>query len=160
MARGYETFLPLHRCRRYWSDRIKELDCPLFPGYLFCRVPTTNWLPILQTIGVAEIVGTGRTPVPVDAEEFVAVRTLVQSGTSVEPWTFPAIGSAVRIVHGPLSGLHGVVIETKSRYRIVVSLTMLRRAVSAEIDSACIERIEQPVATVGAPTVLPRRRAV
>jgi len=36
-GKGYEEFLPLYRSRRRWSDRIKELDVPLFPGYLFCR---------------------------------------------------------------------------------------------------------------------------
>ena len=35
--KGYETFLPLYRSRRRWSDRVKELDLPLFPSYLFCR---------------------------------------------------------------------------------------------------------------------------
>lgn len=37
-AKGYEEFLPLHTARRRWSDRTKELEVPLFPGYLFCRL--------------------------------------------------------------------------------------------------------------------------
>ena len=33
--RGYATFLPSYRSRRAWSDRMKEVEIPLFPGYLF-----------------------------------------------------------------------------------------------------------------------------
>ena len=36
-GKGYEEFLPLYRSRRRWSDRVKQLDLPLFPGYLFCN---------------------------------------------------------------------------------------------------------------------------
>ncbi|MGA9886725.1 MAG: transcription termination/antitermination NusG family protein, partial [Candidatus Acidiferrales bacterium] len=36
-GQGYERFLPLYKVRKRWSDRIKEVNAPLFPGYLFCR---------------------------------------------------------------------------------------------------------------------------
>ncbi len=35
---GYESLLPVYRSRRVWSDRIKALKVPLFPGYVFCRL--------------------------------------------------------------------------------------------------------------------------
>ncbi len=58
--KGNEVFLPLYRCERRWSDRIKELELPLFPGYLFCRFDILNRLPILVTPGILHIVGIGR----------------------------------------------------------------------------------------------------
>jgi transcription antitermination factor NusG len=36
-GKGYEWFLPLYKTQRRWSDRVKEVHSPLFPGYLFCR---------------------------------------------------------------------------------------------------------------------------
>ncbi|PYV81621.1 MAG: hypothetical protein DMG05_29645, partial [Acidobacteria bacterium] len=36
-SKGYEEFLPLYTVKRRWSDRIKQLELPLFPGYVFCR---------------------------------------------------------------------------------------------------------------------------
>src|ERR1700693_3660828 len=74
---GYEWFLPLYKCRRRWSDRIKELEAPLFPGYLFCRFDPQDRLPILKTPGVIQIVGVNRTPVAVDEAEISAVQTMV-----------------------------------------------------------------------------------
>src|SRR5689334_16109197 len=35
--KGLPTFLPLNRTRRTWSDRVKEIDVPLFSGYTFCK---------------------------------------------------------------------------------------------------------------------------
>ena len=56
--KGYELFLPMYKSRRRWSDRIKELDLPLFPGYLFCRwSPQQRTLPLLTTPWVRQIVG-------------------------------------------------------------------------------------------------------
>src|SRR5216684_4012562 len=47
-ARGYESFLPLYKCQRRWSDRFKEIELPLFPGYVFCQFNPLNRLPILS----------------------------------------------------------------------------------------------------------------
>ena len=56
-GQGYERFLPMYKVRRRWSDRIKEMNAPLFPGYLFCRFDPHDRLPILKTPGVIQIVG-------------------------------------------------------------------------------------------------------
>src|SRR6202162_4698174 len=76
-GQGYEWLLPLYKCRRRWSDRIKEVQTPLFPGYLFCRFDPQDRLPILKTPGVIQIVGVNRTPVAVDEAEISAVQTMV-----------------------------------------------------------------------------------
>src|ERR1700694_4731788 len=68
-ANGYETLLPLYSTRRRWSDRVKEVVVPLFPGYLFCRFDPQKRLPILKTPSVIQIVGCNRSPVPVRDSE-------------------------------------------------------------------------------------------
>ena len=50
-GKGYETYLPLYRSERRWSDRVKKLDLPLFPGYLFSRFDVLHRLPVLTTPG-------------------------------------------------------------------------------------------------------------
>src|ERR1700734_3286808 len=71
-GRGYERFLPHYKVRKRWSDRIKEVDSPLFPGYLFCRFDPQDRLPILKTPGVMQIVGFKNGPVAVDESEIQA----------------------------------------------------------------------------------------
>jgi transcription antitermination factor NusG len=78
-AKGYEILLPVYRCRRRWSDRMKNVDLPLFPGYLFCRFDANDRLPILTTPGMIQVVGFGKTPVPVEESEIVAIQRAIRS---------------------------------------------------------------------------------
>jgi transcription antitermination factor NusG len=133
-SKGYEDFLPLYRCRRRWSDRFKELELPLFPGYVFCCFDINHRLPILLTPGVMLIVGSGKIPVPVDDNEIAALKSIVKSRFQAEPWPFLQIGQTVRIEQGSLEGVEGILLALKKPNRLVVSVTLLQRSVAVEID--------------------------
>ena len=134
-GKGYEEFLPLYRLRRSWSDRIKELELPLFPGYLFCRFnPNDRLVPVLTTPGVIRIVSAGKTPIPVAESEIEAVRRILSSGLAAQPWPFLDVGSRICIGQGPLSGLEGIITNTDRIHRLVVSVTLMQRSVAVEID--------------------------
>jgi transcription antitermination factor NusG len=133
-GKGYETYEPLYRSRRRWSDRVKQVDFPLFPGYIFCRLDLRNRLPILMVPGVVSIVGLGKTPVPVDEEEIETLRAIVDSGLPAEPWPFLGLGSKVYIERGPLAGVEGIITDMNKVYRLVVSVSLLQRSVGVEID--------------------------
>ena len=132
--KGYDEFVPLHKSRRRWSDRYKELELPLFPGYLFCRLSPDAHAPVLTTPGVLYFVGIGRMPLPIEDREIEAVRAILASGLAAEPWPFLRTGSTVRIDDGPLQGLEGILLQLKPRHRLVVSVTLLQRSVAVEID--------------------------
>ena len=132
--KGYEPFLPLYRVERRWSDRIRKMDVPLFPGYVFCCFDVDFRLPILTMPSVVEILGTGGTPVPIEDTEIAAIRTLVESGLSVQPRPFLEVGKPVRVVAGPLRGLKGILLHSSNTAGLVVSITLLRRSVAAKID--------------------------
>ena len=136
--RGYETFLPSYRSRRTWSDRMKEIDVPLFPGYIFCRFDTGNPYGVLNSPGVVHVVSIGAQPLPIDEQEVASIQKVCRSGRDAQPWPFLQVGRRVRVEYGPLAGTEGVVVEFKSRWRLVVSVTLLQRSVSAEIDRAWI----------------------
>jgi transcription antitermination factor NusG len=139
-AKGYEQFVPLYKVKKRWSDRIKVMQAPLFPGYLFCRLDPQYRLPVLKTPGVIQIVGTNRIPAPIEEAEIQAIQTLIGSGLQTEPWPYLAVGDHVRIESGCLRGMDGIVVKLKENYRLVVSVTLLRRSVAVEIDPALVER--------------------
>src|ERR1019366_6505950 len=91
-------------------------------------------LPILTTPGVIGIVGAGKIPVPVDLEEIEAIRAILRSGLAAQPWPLLRVGSNVYIEGGPLAGLEGIITNTDKVYRLVVSVSLLQRAVAVEID--------------------------
>jgi transcription antitermination factor NusG len=137
-GKGYEWFLPLYKCRKRWSDRIKVVEAPLFPGYLFCRFNPQNRLPVLKTPGVIQVVGNNRTPIEVDEREINAIQALVASGVPNQPWPFLELGDRARIESGPLRGLEGILIEFKGNHRLILSVSLLQRSVAVEIDSAFV----------------------
>jgi len=140
-GKSYEWFLPLYKERKRWSDRIKEVDAPLFPGYIFCRFDPHDRLPILKTPGVTQIVGYGHTPVAVDEREITAIRKLVASGVPNFPCAYLEVGSQVRIETGALRGLEGILTEVKGKRRLVLSITLLQRSVAVEIDSDAVSLV-------------------
>src|ERR1700687_4027082 len=133
-GQGYECFLPLYKSERRWSDRVKEIDQPLFPGYLFCRFDLHNRGPLLMTPGVQQIVGTGRTPMPVAESEMESIRQALASGLPSQPWLYLQIGQRVRVNHGSLNNLEGILINFKGSHRIVLSVSLLQRSVAMEVD--------------------------
>jgi len=134
-GKDYETFLPLYRSRRQWSDRSKVLDVPLFPGYLFCRFnPNDRLMPILTTPGVIAIVSAGHEPVPIPDCEVEAVRTISESGLPAQPWPLLTVGSTVLIHKGPLAGVEGITLDVDRRHRLIVSVPLLQRSIAVEIE--------------------------
>jgi len=132
--KGFEQYLPVYRRRRRWSDRIVESDQPLFPGYFFCRFDPKKRLPILTTPNVVSIVGFSNEPAPVPDSEIEAVQAVLRSGLATEPCPFLREGQAIRVQRGALEGLEGILVKKKSEWRMVVSVTMLHRSLSVEID--------------------------
>lgn len=133
--KGLTEFVPTYRSRRMWSDRIKELDLPLFPGYVFCRFNASDPLPVLNSPGVVHIVSAGNKPIAVDDREIESVRTICTADVKALPWRDAAAGQRLVIVRGPLKGAEGILVRAKDQYRLVVSISLLQRAISAELKS-------------------------
>lgn len=132
--RGFEEFSPTFKTERQWSDRKKQIDQFLFPGYVFCRLDPEDRLPVLTIPGAVGLVGFGRGPVSIPENEIESIRKMVGTGLLVGPWPFLATGQTVLIEHGPLQGVEGVIQDIKKTFRLVVSVHLLQRSVSAEID--------------------------
>src|ERR1700691_4477945 len=84
-ARGFEDFLPLYSSSRLWSDRIKKLERPLFPGYVFCRFDPQVRQTVLKTPGVVSIVSFVKVPEPVEDSEISALQAVCSSGLEAIP---------------------------------------------------------------------------
>lgn len=145
---GYECLLPVSKYTRHWSDRVKEVEVPLFPGYLFCRMDPQNRLPVLMTPGVIQIVGVGKSPIPVEEEEIVAIQRVVKNGLSTMPWPYLQVGRVARIEEGPLRGMSGIIVRIKSGMKLVLSVSLLQRSVAVEIDGSWVSSVHpaKPVA--------------
>jgi transcription antitermination factor NusG len=140
--RGYQRFAPSYKVERQWSDRKKEVEQFLFPGYVFCRLNPHDRLPVLSVPGVVGLVGFGKIPAPIPDDEIQRIQRLVESGLLVRSWPFLEVGQAVLIERGPLAGVEGILVEEKGQYRLVVSVNLLRRSVAAEVDRTWIRPVQ------------------
>ena len=127
---GLDGYVPLQKVRRQWSDRVKELDAPLFPGYIFCRF---SYAERMRVLNHASIVG------PVDDSELEALRTLVACGKPLAHLPFLRIGQSVSIEQGPLAGIRGVVVRDHDAWRVVVSVEALDRSIAVEVDREVLQ---------------------
>jgi transcription antitermination factor NusG len=155
-GKGYQTLLPTYSAQKRRNGRLRQVNAPLFPGYVFCQFDTQKRLPILVTPGVIAVVSQGKVPLPVDDAEIAAIRTLVSSGVPVEPWPFLEIGQKVRIESDALQGLEGILVQFKGNHRVVLSVSLLRRSVALEIDRASVSPLG-PVRVGAMDTIGPHR---
>ena len=85
-------------------------------------------------------------PEPIAETEIAAIRTVVESELPAVPWPYLKTGNLVRIEFGPLAGLEGLVVTEKSRQRLVLSVHLLQRSVSVEIDRSWVRPLAAPAA--------------
>lgn len=134
--RGYEILLPRYQVASRWKDRVKQLDLPLFPGYLFVRCDAWKRLPVLQTPGLLHLVSDSRGPLPIPEEEVESLRVAMTSRARLEPVPFLKAGDRVRVRGGPLAGLEGILVAKRDSLRVVISVELLARSVAVEVDGS------------------------
>ncbi|MFZ0591374.1 MAG: UpxY family transcription antiterminator [Bryobacteraceae bacterium] len=142
--KGYEHLLPARRIKRQLSDRVKVIDQPLFPGYVFCKLDVRERLPLLTTPGVISLVGFGKEPIPVADSEIDAISRIVRAEVQAEEWPFVEQGQHVEITSGALRGLEGVVVRCAAAFRVILSVTLLRRSVAVQVERNAIRLLHAP----------------
>jgi transcription antitermination factor NusG len=134
--RRIEHFLPLYRSVRQWKDRRKEIDLPLFPGYVFVRVAVQERLRVLQLPGVVRFVSFNGAPAILPGQDIETLRSGLARHIYAEPHPYLRVGRRVRVVRGPLMGVEGIVFRKKDRLRIVISIDVIMRSIAVELDAA------------------------
>lgn len=133
-AKQHDVFLPLYSARNKWGDRWRSVSLPLFPGYIFCRFDPADRYSVLATSGVIDIVRVGSDPAPIGTQEIEAIQLIVNSAVRAEPYPDLVKGQKVVLTDGPLTGLTGTLTQIRNTCRLVVSVELLCRSVSVEID--------------------------
>lgn len=134
--RGFEALAPTYRARRRWSDRMKEIDLPLFTGYVFCRFAFTERIIVTDVPGVAKVVEFGGAPAEISEAEIAAIRTVMDSKLPVRPWPYLKPGYRVLVERGPLRGVEGTLLrEERNRLQLVIGIEMLQRSLAVEVEA-------------------------
>ncbi|MFL6437973.1 MAG: transcription termination/antitermination protein NusG [Terriglobales bacterium] len=139
--RGIEHYLPLYETVRRRSDRRVQLSLPLFPGYLFVRIPLLERLKVLEVPRVVRLVGFDATPLAVPQGEIELLQKGLSSAVATEPCEYLKKGCSVRVLSGPFAGAEGILLKRKQGFRVVISIATIMRSFTVEVGEEDIERI-------------------
>ena len=136
-----ETFLPLHRSAHRWKNGVTaHVDLPLFPSYLFAKVPRHERLRVLREPGVLSIAASNASPTPIPDTDMVQLRIAAES-FQAQPHPYLCIGERVRVVAGPFAGLEGLLLRRKQELRVVISIEVIMRSITVEVSELEIEPV-------------------
>jgi transcription antitermination factor NusG len=135
-----EAFLPMVPRWSRWKDRKKKIDWPLFPGYCFARFDPHSSLDVLKCVGVAKIITFDGKPAPIEHVEIAAIQRLVTTQLQFDPCPLLHEGDLVEVIHGPLTGVVGRLIHKGPQAKLVLSITMINRAVAVTFDAADVRK--------------------
>jgi transcription antitermination factor NusG len=138
---GIEQFLPLYTSQRSWKNRtIVDLQMPLFPNYIFVRLLPQDHGPLMRLPGLLSTVGNALGPVAIPDGDMELLRRIIACKT-IEPHPLLTKGDKVRVVTGPLAGVIGVVLNKGNGLRFIVTLDMIGKSVSLQVDASALELI-------------------
>lgn len=152
IRKGFEVLLPLYKEAHKWKDRTKVVFLPVFPCYVFLKTTLDRRLEILTTPGVFWLVENAGRACAIPEIEIEGIRKIMSSGVRVEPHPYLKCGELVRVRKGPLAGLRGILTRIKNRYRVVMSVELLQKAVAVEVDAAVVEPLPGSLSTASRPS--------
>lgn len=138
--RGVSVFLPLAK-RMSRRRNVGLIEVPLFPGYLFAQFEHRDALAVITCPGVVQVLCRGRMPEAVDPAEIRSLILISRTALSISPMPGFVGGQKVRVSAGPLNEVEGIVLRDDGRRRLVLSLSLLRRSVAAEIGREWVEDV-------------------
>jgi len=148
-VRDIDCFLPTYRSARRWKNGCTvNLERPLFPGYVFVRVNLTHRVRVLEVPGVVSIVGAARQPTPLPDADVEALRNGIHL-LDAEPHSYLRAGDRVKIRKGPLAGMTGILVRKKNNLRVVLTLELIMKSISVEVDEQHVELVAQELESCG-----------
>ena len=129
-----DIFLPLRNVISRWKDRRKEIQTPLFNGYVFVHTDLQNRLDVLKTPGVVRFVTDGHNPVPIPEDQIEAIQALVQSGIKFDPYPYLKKGMHITVKRGPLRGVEGILVAKRKKHLLVLSVDLIQQSTALEIN--------------------------
>ena len=145
------TYCPINRVLRQWSDRKKIVYEPLFRSYVFVQVSTEEMIKVRETDGVLKFVSWLNKPAVIRDAEIELIRKYLDEYMNIQVEELNMnVDDVVRIVNGPLMQYEGNVVSV-GKNRVKVYLHSLRYVMVVEVDKSSIELVKKKEAPAKLP---------
>lgn len=139
--KGIETYLPLHRQLKQWSDRKKWTEEPLIKSYIFVRIKEQEQTEVLTTKGIARFLYFSGKITPMPDRQIDELKLLMASPYELEITAADLQpGEKIRIKAGPLKGFTGEIISYRSQKQLALRLENLGCSIIVYVAAALIDR--------------------
>ena len=116
IEKGVESYCPLNKVRRKWSDRVKVVEEPLFRSYVFVKVNNEDRKAVRMTNGVINFVYWNSKPALIKEKEINAIKRFLDEYENVEVKPMDLkINQRVMITTGPLMDQEGSVLDLRHK---------------------------------------------
>ena len=141
---GFESYLPLQRTKRKWSDRIKWIDEPMFRGYVFVRVSSREYFKILQHRSVLKYIAFGGKPSVIPDHHMEALRRALGEGVDYQVTSdhFKP-GQLVEVTAGPMCGCSGEIVRYASRKSLLIRIGETGYSLAVTMPAAYLESVRK-----------------
>lgn len=144
----YETYCPINRVVRQWSDRKKIINEPLFTSYVFVKAYESELNALKANNGIINLVyWLGKPAVIRDVEVETIKRFLGEHINIKLEKTSINVNDSVRIIGGPLLEKEGQVLSIRNK-TVKVALPSLGYMMLAEVEVSNIEIKEKSMLSV------------
>ncbi len=141
---GIETFLPLQKTLRQWSDRKKLIEKPLISSYVFVKAVPKEFFPIRSTDGVVKFIMIQGKPVAIPEAQITNLRILCGSDANVQVSTdVYEEGDKVEVIVGSLTGLRGELIRVGRKHKVVIRIIQPGMNLTVDIKANAIRKLEK-----------------
>lgn len=138
---GIETYLPLYKTLRRWSDRKKLVEKPLFSSYIFVKVNTRQYYEALKVDGVVKYISFEGKAVPIPEKQINNLKLLTGSNVDMEISSENlGKGDEVEVILGVLTGLTGELIQLKKKNKVIVRIDRIDQNIVLDIPAAYLKK--------------------
>jgi transcription antitermination factor NusG len=140
--KGIESYCPLNKVKRKWSDRIKTVEEPLFKSYVFVKVTDDDRTKVRLANGVVNFVYWNGKPAIIREKEIQTIKRFLDEHESVQvrPMEF-AVNQQVLITSGTFMDKRAVVVDVR-RKEVKVAIESLGQELVAYIDKTKLSILE------------------
>lgn len=141
---GYQCYLPILNLEKLSRGRLKVVEEPLFPRYLFVSLDASrygqNWAPIRSTWGVSDLVTFGNTPAKIESA-LIALLRQQQKGLSEDPKRLFIHGEQLLIADGPFAGIEAIYQMPSGENRAMVLIELMGKLAQMQIAPVYLRKI-------------------
>ena len=136
LSKNIESYVPLVKTMRQWSDRKKMVEFPLINGYVFVNISALEIDKTLQTKGIVNFVRVSGKVAVIREEEINRLKQLVDLGYQIESDVSSSeleIGNKVKITSGPLKNIEGFIINKFNDKYLLVQLESIGKSIKVKL---------------------------